>query len=453
MIKPHIANTCSGRRTSARAGTLALLLAAIFCGNPASNAAAAPEDRERLFRQTLKHPADAPLAFAYVKTCVELRDYEGAIGALERLQFFAPDDPHIKAELGFLYYQLQSHQMARQYFDAALAGPGLDDATRAKIAAVGPATEAATGGHRVFGTLQVGARYQTNAAFSPDNNTLRISNQDYVFNNPQVRGADGNSFQSVQVGSDYDLGNQRGDTLETRFTGYATQQFRFTGLNVGLYDVSIGPRLAIAPDTLPGWTVKPYVTGGQIFLAGARYLASAGAGVVADLPVWPGYTIEPGAEIRHVEFSNVSAFSSLNSGSTATLSLAALATFNDTFSGVARVFYMRDAADAAFQSSNSFAEELALVARFTAPLPWGEAAWSVSPYVKLLQFKLDAPNPLIDESVTRRDNETQVGVVLDTPVSAGYGLITNIQYARIASNIPNYRLRNFSILAGPVMRF
>ena len=451
MVKSQFATKYNNRKLS-RASFLMLLATISFAGSAVADSAT-PADRDALFQQTLKHPKDVPLAFAFVQASVELHDYEGAIGALERLQFFAPNDPHIKAELGFLYQRLQSHQMARQYFDAALAMPDLDEGTRGKIASAGPATDAGTKSGHVFGTLQAGARYQTNAAFNPDNNTLRISNQDYVFNNPQVRGPDGNSFQAVQVGYDYDLDNQRGDTVETRFTGYATQQFRFTSLNVGLYDVSIGPRLALAPDALPGWTVKPYVTGGQVFLAGSRYLASGGAGIVADLPVGGHYTIEPGAEVRHVQFSNVSAFSSLNSGSTATLSLAAQANFNETYSAFARFFYMRDAADADFQSSNSFAEEFAVVARFKAPLPWGEAAWSVSPYVKLLQFKLDAPNPLIDVSVTRRDSETQVGVVLDTPLSASFGLITNIQYARVASNIPNYRLHNFSILTGPAVRF
>ncbi len=393
------------------------------------------------------------LALAYAKACVDLRDYEGAISSLERVAFYAPDDANIKAQLGFLYYQLQSHQTARHYFDAALNGAGLADDTRAKIGAIGPEVDTGVSGNRLYGSLQTGLRYQTNASFNPDNNLLRLSNQDYVFTRPQDRRADGNAFETAQVGFDYDLGNQRGDKIEVLFTGYGTQQFHLTALNVGLYDVSIGPRLALAPEALPGWTIKPYAVGGQVFLAGQRYLASEGAGIVADLPVRPGYTLQPGVEVRHLDFSSVSVFSSLNTGNSVTASLAGQAIFNDTFSASARLYFTRDAADAAYQSSNNYAEELALVARFSAPFPMISAPWSASTYIKLLQTRFDGANPYIDATTTRRDNELQAGVVLDTPIDARFGIVTNIQYAQVDSNIPNYRLHNFSILAGPVVHF
>ena len=438
---------------------VAVSLALVVFNPPASVAQAEPAApattalRDTLFRQSLKRPRDVPLALAYVKACVELHDYEGAIGALERLQFFAPEDAQIKAELGFLYHQLHTHEMARQDFDAALTGAGLDETTRAKIAAVGRDVDKAVTGRSVFGSLQVGARYQTNAAFNPDNDILRISNQDHLLTNPKDRGSDGNTFTVAQIGYDYDLGNQRGDTVEARFTGYATQQFHFTDLNVGLYDISVGPRLALAPDALPGWTIKPYATGGQVFLAGSRYLASGGFGVLADLPVRAGLLLEPGAEVRHVQFSNVSIFSSLNTGDTATASLAGQAAINDAFSLSGRLYYTRDDAAAAYQSSNSYAEELALVARFAAPLPGVKVPWSASPYVKLLQVTFDDANPFIDAATKRRDEEVQAGFVLDTSINAAISVLTNVQYARIASNIPNYRLRNFSVLTGPTVRF
>ncbi len=423
----------------------------------APDAVAAPTDtaptalRDRLFRETLKHPTDVTLALAYVKACVALRDYEAAIGTLERVLFYAPDDANVKAQLGLLYAQLHSPQMARQYFDAALAGPGLDDAARAKIAGASPALDAANAGSHLFGSLQGGARSQSNAAFNPDNNILRLTGQDYVFTHPQDSGADGNAFGIAQIGYDYDLGTQRGDTVEARFTGYVTSQFHFTDLNVGLYDVSVGPRFAL--DALPGSTLKVYAAGGQVFLAGSRYLASGGGGVVADLLVRPGYIIEPGVEVRRLEFSNVSVYSSLNSGDSVTASVAGYATFNDTFGATARVFYTRDAADAAYQSTNNFAEELAVSARFAAPLPVIHVPWSVSPYVKLLQTRFDGPNPYIDSIITRRDDEIQFGLVLDTPVTAGIDVVTNIQEARVDSNIANYRVRNFSVLSGPTVRF
>ena len=409
--------------------------------------------RDELFRRTLKHPQDVSLALAYANACIELHDDEGAIGALERVLFYEPNDAHLKAQLGFLYTQLHSHQMAKQYFEAALASPDLDAITRSKIAALASATETGVTGNSAFAFIQTGVRYQTNAAFNPDSNTLRLLNQDFVFLHPQDRKADTNGFETVQLGYDYDLGNQRGDTIEARLTGYATQQLHLTDLNVGFYDISVGPRLALAPDALPGWTVKPYAVGGQVFLAGSRYLNSGGAGIVADLPVRPGYVIEPGAEIRRVDFNNVSVFSSLNTGDTATVSLAGRAAFSDMFSAAARVYFTRDYADAAYQSSSSIAEEFSLAVRFPALFRSIPSPWSMSPYVKLQQIRFDAPNPFIDDITTRHDNEVQVGLVFDTPLSPNFGLVTNLQFAKVTSNIPNYRVNNFSVLSGPTVRF
>ena len=112
------------RRCAAVAWTILLLaiLTAAYRGlrpEPAANAELV-QHRDVLFRQTLKRPQDVALALDYVRACLALDDTEAAIGTLERLTFYRPDDPELKAQLGFLYYKLQSHGMARQYFDAAL---------------------------------------------------------------------------------------------------------------------------------------------------------------------------------------------------------------------------------------------------------------------------------------------------------------------------------------------
>ena len=442
--------TCRALRRVALSCAVALAMASQV--EAARAARGLSEQRDTLFQQSLKHPKDVALALEYARVCIELKDPEGAIGALERVLFFRPDDAELKAQLGFLYYQLHSHQMAKQYFDAA-GSASLDADTRAKIDEIAPAIETETTGTRAFAFLQTGVRYQTNAAFNPDNNILRLSNQDFIVTHPGSTGSDWNGFQLFQAGYDYSLGDQRGDMIEARVTGYATEQFRFTDLDVGLYDVSIGPRLAIAPNAFPGWTIKPYVVGGQVFLAGSRYLASAGAGIVADLPVKSGFLVEPGLEIRHLDFNNASIFSSLNSGTSISVSAAAEIALNETWSLHGRIAYSRDAAAFSFQSSDNVGEEIALTASFVPSMTGLATTWSVSPYLKLLQTSFDGPNPFIDSSTTRHDQEIQVGAVLDTPVFKRFSLVTNVQFAKVDSNIPNYRLRNISVLTGPTVRF
>ena len=82
-----------------------------------------------------------------------------------------------------------------------------------------------------------------------------------------------------------------------------------------------------------------------------------------------------------------------------------------------------------------------------------QVPWSVSPYLKLLQTQFDGANPFIDAFTKRHDTELQVGLVLETPISERFSVATNVQYAKVESNLPNYRLHNFSVLTGPLVRF
>jgi hypothetical protein len=86
------------------------------------------------------------------------------------------------------------------------------------------------------------------------------------------RKGDINSFQLVQAAHDLDFQNARGDQLETRVTGYATEQFRLPQYSVALFAGSIGPRIHIAPDLYPGLSIKPYLTAGAL----SRRLSGAG---------------------------------------------------------------------------------------------------------------------------------------------------------------------------------
>ena len=78
----------------------------------------------RLFKRMLVKPNDLDAAFRYSEIETKLGDYEAAIGALERMLFYNPNLPRVKLELGLLYFRLHSYEMARSYFNAAIASPG-----------------------------------------------------------------------------------------------------------------------------------------------------------------------------------------------------------------------------------------------------------------------------------------------------------------------------------------
>ena len=94
--------------------------------------------QQRTLDRMLKAPLDHENTFAYVKACVEARDFEAAIGALERLLIYNPGLVRVNYELGTLYYRMASYAMAVHYFEEAEKSPGIDEPLRRRIASYLP---------------------------------------------------------------------------------------------------------------------------------------------------------------------------------------------------------------------------------------------------------------------------------------------------------------------------
>ena len=207
-------------------------------------------EQARLADHIRQHPTDYEATYRYVLLSTELKDYEAGIGALERLLGFNPSLTRARKELGFLYARLGAYQVAAQHLRKALAAGDLDPVQVAQIEAHLSDIEKQNEASRWYGRFQTGVRSQSNANFFPSNNLFSVGGINQIALAP--RKSDFNGFELGEVAHDFDFQNQRGDIFETRVSGYATQQFHLSQYNVGLLSASAGPRLALAPDALPG---------------------------------------------------------------------------------------------------------------------------------------------------------------------------------------------------------
>lgn len=310
-----------------RSQAVLALCAIVLFGQLSDARAQDASTQDQLFQQMVRNPANHEITFAYVKVATERGDYEAAIGALERLLFYNPKLTRVKYELGALYFRLGSYEMAKRYFREALASPDIDAVTKERVETYLPDTEKQLQPSRFSGFVQTGIRSQSNASFAPGAGVLRLGGQDLALLPSARQKSDVNWFGLAGISHDYDLQNQRGDILETRAVGYLTEQDRLKDLNVGFVDVSFGPRLALAPELLPGVTIKPYVVGGNTWLGGSTYLSSYGAGVSLKVPVNERFSWGPEFEWRRADFNTRDAVpvSGFNSGDWYTGSLYASA--------------------------------------------------------------------------------------------------------------------------------
>lgn len=444
-----------GGAVFSRSSALLVACTAILIAQGGAARAQSPAEQDQLFQQMVRNPGNHEVTFAYVKVATARGDYEAAIGALERLLFYNPRLTRVKYELGALYFRLGSYEMAKRYFKEALASPDIDAITKERVETYLPDTEKQLQPSRFSGFAQTGIRSQSNASFAPGGGVLRLGGQDLALLPTARQKSDVNWFGLVGLAHDYDLQNQRGDILETRAVGYLTEQSRLKDLNVGFIDASFGPRLALAPELLPGVTVKPFVVGGMTWLDGATYLSTVGAGVSLKAAVNDRFSFGPEFEWRRAEFrtGDVVPVSGFNTGDWFTTSLSGSWTIAQQIKLDARGLYRRGDSAFVFQSFDQWAVEAALTLEFAPPFDWMSRNWSIAPFARWIDTRFDAPNPFIDPLTTRSDGQWSVGALFNAPVTKTFGVSAAIQYDKTNSSLPNYRLENFSVMFGPTARF
>lgn len=410
-------------------------------------------EQQNLFQQMVRNPGNHEVTFAYVKVATARGDYEAAIGALERLLFYNPRLTRVKYELGALYFRLGSYEMAKRYFKEALASPDIDPVTKERVETYLPDTEKQLQPSRFSGFAQTGIRSQSNASFAPGNGILRFGGQDLALLPTAQRKSDINWFGLVGLSHDYDLQNQRGDILETRAVGYLTEQSRMKDLNVGTFEISFGPRLALAPEALPGVTVKPYVVGGNTWLGGVSYFSTAGVGISMKVPVNDRFSFGPDFEWRRADFRTTDPVAGFGSSDWYTGGLSANWNIAQQIRLDARGLYRRGDAALAYQSFDQWALEAALTLEFAPPFVWMSRNWSIAPFARWIDTRFDAANPFIDPFTVRSDRQWSVGALFNAPITRNFGLSAAVQYDKTDSSLPNYRLDNFSVMFGPTARF
>jgi hypothetical protein len=442
-------------------GAWLYLFAALTIISASSAHAQDAAEQNALFQRMVQNPANHDVTFEYARVATARGDYEAAIGALERLLYYNPRLTRVKYEIGVLYFRLGSYAMARRYFNEALQSPDLSQTTRQRIETYLPDAEKQLQNSRLSGFVQTGVRYQSNGNYVPIDNTLRLGGTDLTLLPTAQKRSDVNAFELAGISHDYDLGTG-GNVLETRFSGYLTQQARLSQLDVGLFDISIGPRLLLAPDVLPGVTIKPYVVGGNTWVDNTSYYSSGGAGLSMRIPVNERFTFGPEFEWRRLDYKNIALTTVSPFGSSDSYTGGVVAGFKLTqlIKLDLRGLYRRGEANQIYQSFDQWAVEAALTFEFAPPFASMSRNWSVAPFVKHIDTQFGAANPFIDPLTVQHDRQWSAGVIFNTPLTSfnapfngTFGWTSSLQYDHTSSSLPNYRLTNFSVMSGPTVRF
>ena len=215
----------------------ALAFAGLVCASGPAFAQVAPPpappseadlraEADLLFKRMLVKPNDLDTTFRFSEIETKLGDYEAAIGALERMLFYNPNLPRVKLELGLLYFRLHSFEMARSYFEAAVAAPDTPQDVRDEVAKFLAAIDRGVSDNQFAFYAQFGLRYQTNANAGPNSQVVQALGQNAVLSSQFKRTPDWNAFGISTMHHFYDFNNQRGDGWESDLSLYYARQFK-----------------------------------------------------------------------------------------------------------------------------------------------------------------------------------------------------------------------------------
>src|SRR5205807_5925835 len=118
--------------------------------------------KEALFQQMFRDPANLDVTFAYADVSARLGDYEAAVSALERMLLFNPNLPRVQLELGALYFRMGSYELARTYFERALAANPPAE-VKSRIDTYLAQISRLSAPQRFSGSFFFGAQYQSDA--------------------------------------------------------------------------------------------------------------------------------------------------------------------------------------------------------------------------------------------------------------------------------------------------
>jgi tetratricopeptide (TPR) repeat protein len=413
-------------------------------------------DHDAAFQQMLRQPDNLDVLFRFATVASQTGDLEGAISALERMLLINPNLPRVRLELGVLYFRLGSYEIARTYLSAVLASASLPTEVRSRAEQFMAEIEKRRSASRFAGEVFAGVRYQSNANLGPANSVVRLFGQSANLNQSALGTADWGVVGSMQLRHFYDLQTQDKAALETQFTAYANRQFQISAANVSLLDLTSGPRFQIFQDSFEDLVLRPFLTGGYIWVNDTPYYGSYGAGLESGLLITDRLRNITTAVWRQQNYVN-SNYLPTNSQFTG-VQFSANTTFQFQVNPLVSLLAIGNVqryqtAQTVWQNYTLLGVGGGLSFNFADPLFSSQLPWTISLLGTQQWWQYDAPDPIIDPGVMRYQADTILSIQLAIPFDERTTFSVSGGRFNRAASLPNYEFTNNSVMIGVSWRF
>jgi hypothetical protein len=430
-----------------------------------SDSATLSAQKNALFQQMLRDPANLPVTFAYADISARLGDNEAAVSALERLLLFNPNLPRVDLELGVLYYRMGSFEAARSYLQkgAALSPPpdvqARIDLYLAKIAALDAP-------QRLTGYLLFGAEYQSDMTVSPGSTLVQSAVANQLVSTQFTRQPGENLFVTGGALYSYDLGTQNRDALEIGGVGFADHYFKNSGFDLDFAEVTAGPRLRFPNLGIPfvQWaSLKPYAIVNEVGLGEHQYFYTLGAGLEGTAVLWGDLSARVAYEFRDKNFTAApdrpASVGLTGNDNLLIFALKKPVTENSVLIG--EFDFLDQSTHFNYFSNQTYAVSGAYRVSYDDPtgivkLPletefFGSRSWSL----------YAAPDPCCSTNGStvspsgsdRFDRHWRFGITQHFPIAPNISLVLQLEREVVSSNLSIYGYTSDTVLFGPQIRF
>ena len=438
-----------------------LIACAVALSTPGAFAQPSPSSEleqqyDAAFQQMMRQPDNLEVLFRFATLAGQRGDLEGAISALERMLLINPNLPRVRLELGVLYFRLGSYEVARTYLSTALASPDLPPDVRSRAQEFLAETEKRQSSSRFAGEVFAGTRYQSNANLGPAGSTVRLFGQSANLNQSGLGRADWGVVGSAQLRHLYDLGTQDRAAVETQFTAYANRQFQLSAANVSLLDLTTGPRFQILQGSFEDVVLRPFLTGGYVWVNDRPYYGAYGSGLEAAVLLTDRLRNISTVVWRQQNYIN-SSYLPTNSQFTG-VQFSANTTFEYKVNDQVSLLAIGNAQR--FQARNTSAQSYmllgaggALIFSFEDPLFNSGLSWTINLSATEQWWQYDAPDSTVDPTITRVQSDTILSLVLAVPFDERTTFTVSGGRFNRAANLVNYQFINNSVMFGVSWRF
>jgi tetratricopeptide (TPR) repeat protein len=409
--------------------------------------------RQALLQQMIKSPGNLDLAYDYAQLSAQVGDYEGAISTLERVLIYAPNTPRIELELGILYYQIGSFDIARSYFATVLADPNVPASITAQVNLYLQQLAAQADPVPFSATIYTALRWESDANAAPANQSVTLNGIDFTLDQTATAASD---WSSVSVGTlhySYDLKNQ-GDRIEFDAIGYNASYFKLTDIDLDFFEGTLGPSFNLKRIGMDKSRLFVYGIGDETLLGNDQYFAGGGGGIrllsyAADRSV-----LDARLETRYRDFNDTTLrpTSSLRTGLQTRLGGTYSYFLAPGLILTIEGYDQRENAEVGFDADWEFGASAGISWTFGSPFSW-RYPWTLQVGAGGIHREYDDPDPTINANEREVDRQFWGRAAVVIPVADTWAVIPQVEIRDQQSNYDTSTFDDVSGLVGIQKRF